>query len=139
MGGRMRRDPPQPALIANPLGENLTVANVVEASLALSEGMEQVAQVQPQVDALLDCFARLGKIGEGSERLLEARDGFPVGRARGGLRPGLTEIGDGLVPDLAPESMVGESIDLLGQPGGIELFDRRHDASVKRAPSVLEE
>ena len=35
--------------------------------------------------------------------------------------------------------MMGEAIHLLDQPGGMQLFDRRHNASVKGAPSVLEE
>src|SRR6266849_4730463 len=76
---------------------------------------------------------------EGSERLLEARYRFPVGGACGSLRSGLTEVGDGLVPDLAPEGMMSEAINLLSQPVGVLLFDRRHDPSVEDLSSVLEE
>src|SRR3989475_7979739 len=35
--------------------------------------------------------------------------------------------------------MMGEAIHVLDQPGGMQLFDRRHNASVKGPPSVLEE
>ena len=76
---------------------------------------------------------------DGTERLLEPRDCFAIGRAGGSFRPGLTAVGDGLVPYLSPEGMVGEAIDLLGQPVGVELFDRLHDPSVEGPPSVLED
>src|SRR2546425_5127135 len=132
-------NPSQPTLIADPLGEHLGLAKVVEDSRELSEGSERIAKVQPEIKPELHGFAILGEMREGSERLLEARDRFPVSRACGSLRPGLTKVGDSLVPDLAPEGMVGEAIDLLGQPGGIQLFDRRQDLRVKGPPSVLEE
>src|SRR3989441_5827468 len=128
-------DPSQPALIADLLGENLTFAKVIEDSLELSERVERIAKLQQEINPLLDRSSALREMPESFERLLEARDCFPVGRARGGLRPGLTEVGDGLVPDLAPEGMVGETIDVLGQPVGIQLFDRRHSARVEGAPS----
>ena len=54
-------------------------------------------------------------------------------------RPGPTAVGDGRVADLAPEGMVGETIDRLGQAVSLPLFDRRHDARVEGVPSVLEE
>ena len=69
-------------------------------------------------------------MGEGSERLFETRHSFPVGRAVGGLCPGLTEIGDGLVPDFPPEGMVGEAIDVLSQPVGMQVFNRRQDSII---------
>src|SRR2546422_5707400 len=132
-------DPSQPALIADLLGENLTFAKVIEDSLELSERVERIAKLQQEINPLLDRSSALREMPEGFERLFKARDGFPIGRAGGGLRPGLAGIGDGLVPDLAPEGMVGETIDVLGQPGGVQLFDRRHDASVKGPPSVSKE
>ena len=52
---------------------------------------------------------------QGFERLFEARHGFPIGRAVGGLCPGLTEIGGGFVKDFTPEGMVRQAIDMLSQ------------------------
>src|SRR2546427_3653928 len=132
-------NPSKPALIADPFGENFGLAEVVEDSRELSEGSERTAKVQPEIDTLLDGLATLGEMREGSERLFEPRDRFPVGRACGSLRPGLTAVGDGLVPYLSLEGMVGEAIDLLGQPVGVQLFDRLHDPSVEGPPSVLED
>src|SRR5439155_18356003 len=106
MGSRVSGDPPQPPLIADPLGENFTFAKVVEDSPVLSEWVERIAKFHPKIDTLLGGSLTLGEMREGSERLLKARDCFPVGRAFGGFRPSLTEVGDGLVPDLAPQRMV---------------------------------
>src|SRR2546427_6939971 len=133
------RNPSKPALIADPFGENFSLAEVVEDSRELSEGSERTAKVEPEIDTLLDGLATLGEMREGSERMFEPRDRFPVGRACGSLRPGLTAVGDGLFPYLSLEGMVGEAIDLLGQPVGVELFDRLHDPSVEGPPSVLED
>src|SRR2546426_7078167 len=90
------RNPSKPALIADPFGENFSLAEVVEDSRELSEGSERTAKVEPEIDTLLDGLATLGEMREGSERLFEPRDRFPVGRACGSLRPGLTAVGDGL-------------------------------------------
>src|SRR5437899_1957332 len=92
-------DPSQPALIADLLGENLTFAKVIENSLELSERVERIAKLQQEINPLLDRSSALRKMPESFERLLEARDCFPVGRARGGLRPGLTDVGDGRLPE----------------------------------------
>src|SRR6266850_3391375 len=132
-------DPTQPALIADLFGENLAFAKVIEDSPGLSEREERIAKLQQEIDPLLDRSSALRQFPEGFERLLEARDGFSMGQAGGSLHPGLTAVGDGLVPDRAPEGMVGEAIDLLGQPVGIDLFDRPHDPSVELLPSVLGE
>src|SRR3989441_10912243 len=133
------RNPSKPALIADPFGENFSLAEVVEDSRELSEGSERTAKVEPEIDTLLDGLATRGEMREGSERMFEPRDRFPVGRACGSLPPGLTAVGDGLFPYLSLEGMVGEAIDLLGQPVGVQLFDRLHDPSVEGPPSVLED
>src|SRR2546427_11675575 len=92
-------NPSQPALIVDSLGENFSFAKVVEDSSGLAESREWNPTVQPDVDTLLDCFATLGEMREGSERLLKAFGRFRVGGACGSLLPGLTEVGDGLGPD----------------------------------------
>jgi len=79
MGRHVGGDPPQPTLIADSLGESFSHTKVVEALQVLSTGEERIAQSHPEINALLDRFASLGKMSECSKRLLEARDGFPVG------------------------------------------------------------
>ena len=69
---------------------------------------------------------------QGHEGLLEVRHGLSVDRAGQRLRAGLTEIGERLVPHLAPHGMVGQPLDVLAQPLGVE----RLDASTIRAWSA---
>ena len=63
----------------------------------------------------------------------------PGGRARERLGAGLAEIGHGLVPHLAPEGVVGQPLDLLGEPVGVESLDRLDDPRVEAAPALLEQ
>src|SRR5437667_12370084 len=107
MEGHERRNPSQPALIANALGEDFTLAKVIEDSPELSEGSERIAKVEPEVDSLLDRLAILGEMREAGERLPEAWRGFPVGGPCRGLRPGLAGVGHDLAPALAPDGLGG--------------------------------
>ena len=83
---------------------------------------------------------RLAGLGSwpSDQRLLEEGGRLPAA-ARERLGAGLTEIADGLLPQLAPHRVVGEPLDLLGQPVGIERLDGLDDAGVERAPALLEQ
>src|SRR5438552_898287 len=100
------RNPSKPALIADPFSESFGLAKIVEDLRELSEGSERIAKVEPEIDPLLDGLATLGEMRDGTERLLEPRDCFAIGRTGGSFRPGLTAVGDGLVPYLSPEGTV---------------------------------
>jgi len=58
--------------------ENFGLHRWSKTSSDLAKGKERIAKVQPQIDPLLDRFATLGEMREGSERLLEALDRFTV-------------------------------------------------------------
>ena len=45
----------------------------------------------------------------------------------------------GLVPHLAAKSVVGETVDALGQPVRVDALDDAHDPRVDGAPPVLEQ
>src|SRR5678816_2384541 len=55
-------------------------------------------------------------------------------RSRG---PGLAKIVKRLVPHFAAESMVGEAVDVLGQPVRVDSLDDADDPRVDGAPAVL--
>ena len=76
---------------------------------------------------------------EGAERLLEVPHGLAVGRPRHGLLPRLPAVGQGLVPHLAPQGMVGQPFDLLGQPVAGERLEGLDDAGMERAPPLLQQ
>jgi hypothetical protein len=75
---------------------------------------------------------------EGVERLLDSGGRFPKGGALHRLRPGLTEIGDGLLPHLTPERVVGQALNVLPEPLGVASLDGLDRPAVERAPAVLE-
>src|SRR6266436_5450573 len=108
MGGHVGGNPPFPVLVADPFGKNFGLTKVVEDSPVLSEWVERIAQIHPEIDTLLNRFATFGQMREGFERLLESRDCHSVSRTCGSFLPGLTAVGGGLVPDLALEGMMSE-------------------------------
>ena len=52
------------------------------------------------------------------------------------LDTGLTQVTQGLVPHLATHGVVGESVDLLSQPVGIEGLERLNNARMQHAPPL---
>ena len=84
----------------------------------LSERQERIAQVEAEIDGLLARVLMLREMLQRHQRLLEAPDRFPVGRARGGLGTGLTKVREGLSPHLAPEGMVRQAFNLFIQAVG---------------------
>ena len=96
----------------------------------LSELKEGKVEVEPQVDGLLARVPHVGEMLEGDQRLLKRRHGLPRGRARKRLHASLMEVRDGFLPHLAPERVVGEPFDLLGQAVGNDCLERRDDAGM---------
>ena len=103
------------------------------------DGMERRAQGEPEIDGLLARVALLWQMREGTERLLEVPHSLAVGRPRHGLLPGLPAVCQGLVPHLAPQGMVGQAFDLLGQAVGSEAFEGLDDAGVEHATALLQQ
>src|SRR2546426_2659592 len=79
------------------------------------------------------------ELGHEIKSLPEVRDGFAVGRALHGPRPGLIQIGNGLAWYFAPHRMMGKPLDLLAQAIRVEPFDRLHDPGMKGAATIAEE
>src|SRR5262245_22855736 len=98
--------------------------------------MERHAQGESEINGLRARVARLRQMREGAERLLEGPYRLAVGRPRQGLFACLPTVGHGLVPDFAPQGMIGEPFRLLGETVGIELFDGGNDAGVEGMSSL---
>ena len=73
------------------------------------------------------------------ERLLQVRDGLAVGGLAHRPEPRLTEIGDRLLPQLAPEGMVGEPLDLLAEANSVQPLDGTDELSVKDPAALLQQ
>jgi hypothetical protein len=84
----------------------------------------------------------VGALGEVSMRvdgLFVARQRIAVGPAVVRLLPCLPAVCQGLVPDLAPQGMVGEPSDLVGQAVSIERLQGLDDARVQHPPPPQQE
>ena len=139
MLAHVRGDPSEPSLIAKLLGQAFGVAEMPEAGLEVTERPERVSEGEANVDGLLQRRRRLGKMAQGHQRLLEVGCRLAVGRPCEGFGPGLSQVRHRLLPHLAPEGVVGELFDVLGQALGMERLESLDDARVERAPAVLEE
>jgi hypothetical protein len=58
-------DPSEPLIIAQPLGEGLGGAQVVEALHPFAERQQDIAQVEAQVNGLFQRVAALGEVRQG--------------------------------------------------------------------------
>ena len=112
---------------------------MLEGGLVSAEGPERVSESESNVDAVLQRLLGLGKMGERGQRLLEVRHRVSVGRAGEGFGRGLPQVGHCLVPELATESMVGQLLDVLGQPVGIEPLEGFDDPAIEGSPPILEQ
>ena len=103
-------------------------------------GKSAHAKVKPQIDGLLTRVARLAADAEGLQRLLKVRHSLPVGRARmRALSPACRQY-RGLVPHLAPQGMVRQPFDLLGQRGPAASASMASTMpGMQRAPPLLQQ
>ena len=111
--------------------EALGFAEVAEDPLGVSEWKERRPKIEAQIDRLLQRATVLGQMLERRQRLLQTRHGVSVGGPRDRPGAGLTEVRDGLLPELPPEGMVGEPLVLPGQPVRIQALDGVDDAGVE--------
>src|SRR4029453_15879953 len=101
-------------LIAQALGERCGRPEILEAPPEFSKHQEHTAQVNTEVECLGERVALLGEMLRGDQRLLKGYRRFPIGRAPLGLASRLPAVEEGLVPDLAPEGMGGQAVDMVG-------------------------
>jgi hypothetical protein len=133
------RDASQPVLIAQGLGQDFGLPEMVERAFDLTEGIERALKFETKIDGLFHGDAALRKPPQGGQRLLKARDRLAQRAAGLGLGGCLLEIAQRLVPHLAAERMVGQRLDVLHQAVGMERLDRLHDLGVKGASPIVQQ
>src|SRR3990172_3382390 len=97
------------------------------------------AEVNPDINGLLQRLAALGQMWEDAQRLLEVRHRLPVGGSRERFGSGLTKVGRGLLPHLAAQGVMGQPFDLFGQSVRVEPFDSLHNPGVEGASPLLKQ
>src|SRR5262245_66689550 len=96
-------------------------------------------QVEPEVDGMLLRGAARREMLEGCQGLLAVHHGISQGRTRQRFGASLPTVRHGLVPDLAPEGMLGQPFRLLGETVGIEPFAGCDDTGVEGTAPLLQE
>ena len=114
------RDVSQTTRVVERRREGLGLVQVGQDTLIVARGRQRGAHGESEIDGLLARVTRLRQMREGTERLLEVRDGLAVSRPCHALLPRLPAVRQGLGPHLAPQGMVRQALHLLGQ-----LFRRR--------------
>src|SRR5260370_28227124 len=132
-------DTPSAAVIVQPLGDGLDLAQALQLLAKFTELDQYRPELETNVAGLLQRGWALWQRLENSERLLEPGAGLVQRRPRGCFESGLPEIGHRPLSELALERVVREPLGLLTQTIGIAALDRLDDPRVERAAAVVEQ
>ena len=126
-------------MVPEGLGEALGLPRVLEDSADLSQGRQRLAQLEAQIDGLLEHVPGLRKMGHGRQRLLPAGHGLSEGAAGHRLGGGPLKIVKGLPPGFPSHGVVGQPLELLVQSVGVEHLDSLYDSRMQGAAPLLQE
>ena len=132
----VRNDLTEPPVIAEGPRQCLGLAQDGGRALHVAEVKQRrSSEVEAQFDGLDHLRPVHREMGQCRDGLFKALGGFAVGGARDGPATGLTEIGDGLVPHLAPEEVETEGERGRRRSVRVLPFHRVTDGSVKQDPA----
>src|SRR5437867_1264729 len=100
------------AVVVQPLGERLGLAQALQHSPTFAELLHHRALLEADRERLLQGNLAFRQRPEDTERLLEPHSRVLGRRPRSRRESGLPEIVDRRLPQLAPEGMMGETLDL---------------------------
>jgi len=138
-GGLKEQDPPQPMPIVEGRGEGFGLTQRRQDTLPVGRWHERREQGKVQIDGLLACVTRLRQMRQGTERLLDISHSLTIGRPCYSLLPRLSAVHQGLVPHLAPQSMVGQPFDLLGHLVRSKCLQGCNNTGMQYPPPFLQE
>src|SRR5262249_1393379 len=107
-------NPPEPALVAKRPREHLRLFDMISRAHPLCRHSERVAEIEVDIDGQLGRLPGTGQTAESPERGLEVGSGLAIGAPRHRSEPGLAEIGDGLLPHLSAQGVMGQPLSPLG-------------------------
>ena len=120
----------QPGPIVERPGQDLGLAQQGGVPPILAQCSQRASQCEAELEGQQPGVVGLGQVREGLEGLLEGAHRLVERGAVVGPGAGLLAAGHGLVPYFAPQGMVRQAFDVLGQPVGIERLDGLDDAGV---------
>ena len=130
---------PQPGLIVERFYERLSLLHPLE-DFSVPRGLgEREGQLQPEVDGQDGGLAVLGKMSKRGQGPLDISYGFAGSRAGDGPESCLPQVPERLRPHLAPERVVGKSLDVFGEAVGMEPLDGLGDLRVEIAATLAEQ
>jgi hypothetical protein len=132
-------DPASPAVVVQPLGKGLGLAQQFQLTPAFTERGQHRPQFEADLEGLLKRGLALRQRLESAERLLKPAPGVLERRPRGRLASGLLEIVHRLLPQLAPDGVMGEPLDLAAEAISVERLDRLDEPRVKAASTLLQQ
>src|SRR5262245_37818222 len=96
-------------------------------------------QLNADIERVLQCGRALRQRSEDPQSLLEPGAGLRKRRARGRPEAGLTEIRYRLLPQVAPDGVMGEALDLLAKAVAVEHLDGLDRPRMQYSPPLLQE
>jgi hypothetical protein len=132
-------DPTSPAVVIQPLGERLGLAQALQHSPAFTELLHHRAQLEADLERLLQGGLAFRQRLEDPQRVLEPDPRVLGRRPRSRLESGLPKIVDRLLPQLAPKGVMGEPLDLSTETIPVKCLDRLHDPRVKLAAASVQQ
>jgi hypothetical protein len=115
LGEQIGRDPPQPVLITQGFGKGLGFLQGDEEPPEFAQRVERIALREAEINSLLSGVLTLWELVQRLQRLLEKPHRLLIRRVGHGLGPSLAAVYHGLIPYLATQGVVCQSVDLLGQ------------------------
>src|SRR6516164_4858643 len=112
---------------------------MVNVLRSLAHEHQDAAGVEVEFDCSRLPLGLLREMLERLERLLETGRRLPMGRALRRLPSGLVEEDHRLLPRLAPERVISQTLHVLREPLGVEAFDGFDDPGMEGAPALLQE
>ncbi len=124
-------------VVAQGRGQSLGITIGRGGAIEVSGGVETSRQLELQIDGLFSAPEVLREPTQGGQRPLVVGRRVGVRDTRHRLG-GASEKVHRAVPDLAPQRVMGQSVDVLVEASRVEALDGLHDARVQR-PAMLEE
>ena len=131
--------PAAPAIVVQPFSEGLGLTQALQPPMDLAEQVQHGPELETDLETLLHGGLALRQHREGTQRLIEPDPGLRKRRPRGRLNAGFPEIVHRLLPHLATERVMGEALDLLGEPIAVETLHGLGDPSVEVTAPAREE